>query len=269
MKRSSMIFFLVIGLIAAACVTGQHLNVEGRDNSPLSANTELQAKDVTPTPDYKVVKVESKLPLVWVGGFEEESLRVPKANGNIWNNGDYNENNYPEYIKIGTAIEVDIMNCAGYLISGKLNNVDLLGWQLETTPETAAKDAAEKLKQCAGSDEKFPDNDAFAIAPQNEYRKNIKIRAVDTRKLYASLPRKSREWLEENKKIYKFSSSYRREKKKNLTLRDDNWTDTDGDRKIDLVEISAVCEKDDSEGTTCSSILMLVDGKWIEIGSTD
>lgn len=255
---------------SSGCVAGQHLNVEAEDKSSLPANTTLPAKKVipTPTPDFKVSKVESKLPLVWIGGFEEESLRVPKANGNVWNNGNYNEDNHPEYTRIGTSIEVDIMNCAGYLISGRLNNVDLLGWRLETIPETAARDAAKKLKQCAGSDKKFPDNDAFAVAPQNKNRKDIKIEAVDTRKLYASLPRKSREWLEENKKIYKFSSSYRRKEKKNLTLRDDNWTDTDGDGKIDLVEISAVCDKDDSEGTTCSSILMLINGKWVEVGST-
>jgi hypothetical protein len=47
----------------------------------------------------------------------------------------------------------------------------------------------------------------------------------------------------------------------------DYWTDTDSDGKIYLVKITAVCEKDDSEGTSCNSILMLINGKWVEIGS--
>jgi hypothetical protein len=269
MKRSLIVFFLVTGsMVMTACFPSRYLNADSRDRS--SANIEIPPKNVTPTPTpfYKIVKVESKSPLVWIGGFDEESLRVPKANGSIWNNGDYNEITHPEYIKIGTAIEVDIMNCAGYLISGKLNNVDALGWRLETLPETAAKDAAEKLKQCAGSDEKFPNNYVFAVAPRDSSRSTIKIGSVDTKKLYDSLPLESRKWLEEDKDIYKFNSLYRRKEKKNLTLQNDNWTDTDGDGKIDLISISAVCEKDDSEGTSCNSILMLVEGKWVEIGST-
>ena len=158
------------------------------------------------------------------------------------------------------------MNCAGYLGSAKIALVEGL-WKLTFIPETVSPDAQEKTAAC-----KQPidggNNPAFAVAPRDSNRKNIKIGNVDTRKLYASLPDTKRKWLEEEKKIYKTNPEFRDREKGNLTLRQDDWTDTDGDGKIDLVSISAVCEKGDSEGTSCSSILMLIDGKWIKVGLT-
>lgn len=274
MKNNAITFILLICLLTFAACSYDH-----RTSADTANVISLQETRNTPAPTpptnfadkseqtFTTVKVTSKEPLVWIGSFSADDLKTPEANDSIWNNGDYNEITHPEYIKIGTAIEVDVMNCAGYLISGKLNYVDALGWRLETLPGTAAADAIDRIQRCE-RDSEFPDYSAFAIAPRTGNRSNIKIGSVNTKKLYASLPLKSRRWLEEDKKIYKFSSTYRRKEKENLTLQNDNWTDTDGDGKIDLVEISAVCEKDDSEGTSCSSILMLIGGKWIEVGST-
>lgn len=270
MRNSIILVFLLINLLlASACSYDRNTSAKTDNNLSLKENLNVsvpigntsipQNQDKT----FKLLKIESKQPFAWIGTVSIENMEIPKANGNIWSNRKLDDDE--KYNQIGTAIEVDIMNCAGYLISGKLNKEGDYGWELETMPETAAKDAVDKIKQCNPySDSQFPISEAFAISPPDMPRRNIKIGQVDTRRLFASLPEKEKKWL--NKKL-DLPKEFQREEKANLTLREDNWTDINGDGEIDLLMLSTVCGADDSEGDGCAEILMRVKGKWIEIGS--
>lgn len=271
MKNDVISVFLLINLLlVSACSSDRHIIAgtddnlslkENRSNTvPINNTNTLQNQDKT----SKLSKVESKQPLVWIGTVSAENMEAAKANGNVWSNAKLDDDE--KYNKIGTAVEVDIMNCAGFLISGKLKKEDDYGWVLETMPGTAAEDAVNKIKQCdPDSDSRFPNGNAFAVAPRDNERQNIKIGKVDTRRLFASLPEKEKKWL--NKKL-NLPREFQREEKANLTLRDDNWTDLNGDGEIDLLMLTTVCRADDSEGDECGRVFLRAKGKWVEIGST-
>ncbi len=271
MKNNVILIFLLVGLLlVSACFSGGNSIAKSDGNLPLKENINaavpvinangLQTQDKT----FKTIKIDSAQPLAWIGTIEAENLEKPKANGNIWSNAKIDDDK--KYNQTGTSIEVDIMNCAGFLISGKLNKEDDFGWVLETMPQTAAKDAPDKIKQCdSNSDGSFPISDAFAVAPRDNRRQNIRIGKVDTRQLFASLPDKEKKWLDKKLDLPK---EYQRVEKANLNLREDNWTDINGDGEIDLLMLTTVCRADDSEGDRCGIIFLRSQSKWIEIGAT-
>ena len=159
-------------------------------------------------------------------------------------------------------VEIDIMNCAGYLgsatttyrMEGGMRKAKLI-------EKTVAKDAVEKIKQCESNNE-MSGNKVFGIAPRDDKRKSIKINKVDTKKIYNSLIKD----VTELKKIADSEKDTMAEitgAKGKLSLGEDNWTDLDGDGQIDLIEFhDTPCE---NENDTCTWIFRLIDGKWKDI----
>lgn len=191
----------------------------------------------------------------------------------------FDENQYDKplnkespYFKARGGIDVDLMNCGGYLASGRLTgSVDSTSsvpdWNLKISPETIAEDAEAKIKKCDANNYEGADittkdpalSNAFAVTPSNKKRREIVIGDTDTKKVFASLPKVTKEWA--NSKV---NIEYWKREKSNLTLGRDNWTDLDGDGKIDLVSIFAYTDEEHGSG----AVLLLVKGKWKEIGSS-
>lgn len=275
MKFASLSLLIFCSLILSSCYGLENSaakinnNLAESENHNSNGNLNNTDKNKTTEKPPKVLQVSSKNTLVWVGQISPREIKDADGNNSTWNNAELD--NDPPYNKTGTTIEVDIMNCAGYLISGQLYKEEDHGLSLRTIPETAAADAIEKIKQCdPNPEDEFSLSISFAIAPANVNRKNIKVGTVDTKKIYDSLPANVKKWLEEDKVAYEGEEGkyYRRKEKGNLTLQDDNWTDIDGDGEIDLVSVSAVISPLDTEGDTSSRIFMRINGKWKKIGYT-
>ena len=112
-------------------------------------NQSLPQSSETPIPKLEFTPTE---PMVWVGSISarESTQEIDKtfylSNGTI--------DDSPKYSKIGMTTDVDIFNCAGYLMSGKAQKRGDFGWKFEMMPGTVAADAIEKMKQCDSSLEK-------------------------------------------------------------------------------------------------------------------
>ena len=257
MNKITNVFALLALFFTSAC----HISKSAEAEKP-ETNTETVLSAISPLPtpelktDIKSSQIES-LPSVWVGGISFEN-GVLSSDG-VWSGGDDTPPDIPESqggLKIGTSYEVDVMNCGGFLGSAKVMFVKEGGfppdWLLKFVPETIAADAAEKVRVCKENSETIS-SDAFAVMPRNTKRQSVKIGKVNTKKIFASLPKEIKE------NLNKYSKDLR--EKNNLSLKTDNWTDIDGDGNIDLLEVSGRCGD-----FKCGSILYLVKGKWIKIG---
>jgi hypothetical protein len=160
--------------------------------------------------------------------------------------------------KGGTQIEVDIINCAGYLASAKMEYDSTYGWQVQVIPESTASDLTEKLRQCdLEPDSKYAASKAFAVTPRNEKRKTIKLENPNLEKVFSSLPLSVQSW----------AKQFPSRKTMALSLKSlDDWADTDGDGEIDLVQINGLCV--DSDEYICSRVLRKIYGVWTEIAYT-
>jgi hypothetical protein len=237
-------------------------------STPLSETVNANSYQNQQTDDklFDLSKVKLKYPMVWVGGVDINEEKQLNSNW-VWSFDEaeianeenpqipfdrFRNPNYP-MIKKDEAVLVDIMNCSGYLGSGKISykTIDdsMFIWKLTFYPETIATDAVGKIESCGSS--------AFAIAPQDDKRKNIKINKVDTKKLFSSLPKETQKWLKN-----KYGSDVH--KKGELSLEQDDWTDIDGDGKIDLINIWTNTDEEHSSGL----VLMFINGIWEEIYST-
>ena len=262
MNKITFILFLLSLTIVPACNVSTNAGAEPSASN--NSNAEVLRNNVSEadTPQLKFHQINSKQPLVWTAAISFNNGTV-ESDG-FFSEGDAVEAEFPGGAKLGTVIEVDVMNCGGFLATGKITYIDEdgekgfpAGWKLKIVPETLAADAQEKIKMCHFAAE-FPYlSNVFAVAPRNDKRKNIKIGKVDTRKLFASLDTETKQRANmPHKEII-------REKNK-LTLSNDNWTDIDGDGQIDLVKMSAACSIESAY--TCSSLLLLINGNWKEIG---
>lgn len=261
-------FFFAVSLLfvfsVCSCSSGT-MTVKSSPNAektPIAnTNAMVNSNNVTKTKSFDLTKIKSEHPLVWVGAvsFENETLSSENVN---WTLGD---EAVEEKIEKDEVIIVDIMNCAGYLGSGsisystKIENI-VPEWRLTFSIQTVASDALDKIKKCSKTppdNEAFQSSEAFAVAPTNDQRKNIKTSKVDTQKLFASLPADVKKWLNSdiNVKIWE-------RPKNNLSLISDNWTDVDGDGQIDLIQVYGYNDEEHGHGI----ILYLDKGKWKEIG---
>lgn len=265
--KGIVVFILVLSslIFISGCNYSTNVNAQKAEtvNQIVTTNTPINS---SLEQDTNFSKSDSKLPRIWVGLISSDNGSINSSNV-VWTAGDDTAPDIPESeggIKIGTEYDVDIMNCGGYLGSGKIAFVEEGGfppnWSLKFTSETIAADAVEKVEQCDGNpQDKFVDGEAFAIAPQNANRQNNKIGKVDTRKLFASLPGEIKKQLNN-----KLNAKTREKNNLSLTynsLPGDKWTDIDGDGNIDLIELSINCGE-----YKCGLIMYLVDGKWIKIG---
>lgn len=229
-----------------------------------NSKTEMSESDVlvtdTPQPQIALYQVKSQQPLIWVGAINFDNGTI-ESDG-FFSKGDAVEAEFPDGVELGTTIKVDLMNCAGYLATAQLIYSDEggeggfpPGWEMKGVSETSTKDVQQKIKKCHFASE-FPYlSNVFAVAPQNNKRKGIKIGKVDTRKLFASLDK-------ETKEMANTTEKYVGREKNNLTLSNDNWTDIDGAGQLDLVEVSGNCGNEDY---TCTLVFLLVNGKWKQI----
>lgn len=259
MNKITKILAVFVLFWVSACPISKSAEAEKSETA-----TKILVSENSPAPT-PVLKTETKLPQinesprVWVGAIflDNETL-----NGDgVWSGGDATPTDLPKSqggLKLGTSYEVDVMNCAGFLGSAKVVFAKEGGfppnWLLKFNTETIAADAKEKIKTCRKNSD-ASSSDAFAIAPQNAERRNIKIGKIDTKKLFASLSEDTQKWLKN-----KYASAVH--KSGDLSLEEDHWTDIDGDGKIDLVFAFTNYDEEHSSGV----IMMLVNGKWKDIG---
>ncbi len=248
-------------------------------NTPVSetANANNYLTQQTEDKIFDFRKVKFKYPLVWVGGVSVTD-GIINSDNSVWSFDEawmanaenpqishdrFSNPDYP-FIKRNEIVLVDIMNCGGYIGSGKISYKtiydSMFEWRLTFDKETIATNAVEKIKKCSGNtdlNDEFLSSEAFAVAPQDAKRKNIKINQVNTKKIFLSLPK-------EIQKLLKQRFVYDGQKKGELSLEQDDWTDIDGDGKIDLISISTDPDGDHPRGL----VLMLIKGKWKEIYQT-
>lgn len=169
--------------------------------------------------------------------------------------------NFQNESEAGKVIEVDIMNCAGFLGSARTKTTDKLFWELKFIDASIAADAVEKVKRChteSYSDDKAISGSVFAVFPRKSTRQSIKIdKTPDIKKVIASLPIETRKWAEID------VESINETLLKNMQS---DWTDLDGDGTIDLLALDGECAVKPEDSATCTKILYLTNGKWKEIG---
>ena len=262
MKNPAIILVFLLGLSAcnlSPTIASKHPQTPGNETE----NSRKINDNTNVNKSVQLPRTQTKYPLVFVGAINIENEKANAFENQVWSLGE-DENRYADgeptfETNKDEVIEVDIMNCAGYLGAGKAtyDSGNGLNWKIKFIPETIAADAVEKVKQCnTSSDDDYIQSNAFAIAPQNANRRNIKIAKVDTRRLFESLPKETKKWLNN-----KYGLDIR--KKDDLSLKNDNWTDTDGDGKIDLIFVFTNYDVEHSGG----EIMMLVGGKWKDMGS--
>lgn len=162
----------------------------------------------------------------------------------LWDRGETAKDVKFAEIEASTIIDVDVLNCAGYIASAKAKyNSHSTYWKLEIIPETVAIDAVEKVNRCLEYPNlKYISSSAFAVSPTDEKRKQIKLNKLEKPSIY-SLPISIQMW----------------------AIKDGigNWADTDGDGKADLVTVSGKCGT--SEESICTKTLSWTGLRWFEI----
>jgi hypothetical protein len=198
----------------------------------------------------------------WSNGIElkDNQLIVDKSTwGGIFNDGGIGKK-YREMKSLPKElekIEVDIVNCGGYLAAGKLNYVGDGEWKMEVYSDTVASDVAEKIKKCGHIPINGRISDwAVAVTPINKNRKYLKTPEISGREAFNVLP-------------YNFQkeANCRGDEQDVLSRNEgDKWLDTDGDGEIDFVLISVACGSNCDGDSYCSKSLKLIKGEWIEMG---
>jgi len=144
---------ILCALLICACPELKNSALPSNVNaaSPV-VNQQMNARQETPTPaipsetPLPIINFTPKEPMVWAGyASADESVKEIDRKFSI-DNILIDDN--PKYAKYGMMTEVDIFNCAGYLMSGQAQKHGDYGWEFELMPETVASDALEKMKLC-------------------------------------------------------------------------------------------------------------------------
>lgn len=244
-------------------------NPENQPTAPLNIN---QADENSqPADDLK--KVEPKTQLIWVGEVSDDDLKTNNDKIQIENYGMLTKSPLD---KMGVEIRVDVLNCGGYLFSAtaskyKIEVVQEERWKLGIISETIAPDAIEKIKQCNYMPREKDDasffSETWAVAPQDDKRQSIKTR-IDARKVFASLPRQTKIWLDQ--KIIENPEDCCERKNKGVVSvsEQDTWVDFDGDGEIDWLRVVGI-DKENLKGKgqnfTATRIFERKKGIWKEI----
>lgn len=157
-------------------------------------------------------------------------------------------------IAITKNMEVDVMNCAGYLGSAAANYKNQI-WELKLIPETVPKDFEEKVKKCgqdfSGGRVGTP---AVAVFPKDEKRKSLKISKIfNLQEIIKKFP-------EDVRKSAGLDDKNLLKNKQLVNNPGNNAIDLDGDGTIDLIVIGIDCIP--GEDSNCELAMRLVDGKW-------
>ena len=218
---------------------------------------------------FEMLVVNSKSPLIWMTTVSTGAIKSKQA-GFIPLNYGLVIGEKPKKRDVG--FEVDVMNCGGYLFSAVITyryderfKENLSSYRI--MPETVAADAEQKIIHCSRSitDESIsPYSDTIMIAPRSSKRQNVNSENIDTKSVAASLPQEVRQWLN-----LKTKQNCEREIKNDLSIEEgDFWVDTEGDGKIDWVEIKGINKKETEESEECVNYLRFfqqTNGKWKEI----
>lgn len=243
--RKIYILILSLLILISACVFKSSMNIAGS-----SINPDKIFPDSTNETNRKTsesLKSGEIYPTVWTVVFDLKDFNNLNESLTVWSaeNPKHNKllDETSSKYKTNSGVEIDLLNCAGYLASGKIYiaknskpDAESPDWRLKINRETIAKDAEEKIRQCDVPFEikkdAVPFNQAFAVSPNDNQRRKIKIVGeIDTQKLFGSLPENFQKEAEPSdlRKRHKLSKS--------LGLFYDNWTDSDGDGKIDLIQL--------------------------------
>lgn len=265
MKKAILIrlFLLLYIIVSLSCRSSSLVtlnNVPADSNQErIVSNNHIRPSDNLNNSIDNRAQPKTDLFFVILGSASVEKNKI-ELDGNFW--GHFIDDDNAETSR-KNEIEIDIMNCAGYIASATTTYKMKNGMrEVKIINETIASNAAQKIKQCSieNNGEIFV-CDVFGITPRDGKRKNTQIGKVDTKKLYDSLVRDIREI----KKIEKPEDDITPQlkgTKGSLSLGEDNWTDLDGDGQIDLIEFhDTPCDEKD----TCTWIFRLIDGKWKNI----
>lgn len=258
-------FFLAFLIGVSSCVLSSSKTADNskialtKANGNRVGNTSEPQKRVSKN---KVNKKKREYPMIFVGSINLEDGRANAFENQIWSLAE-SANRYvdgePTFeTDEDEVIEVDIMNCAGYLGSAKAQyeGGNGLNWKVKFIPESVSADAPDKVKQCdANQKDDYVESGAFAIAPRDIKREKIKIAKVNTKRIFDSLPKQTREGLKN-----KYGSDVH--KSGDISLEEDDWTDIDGDGTIDLIFVFSMYDVEHSTGV----IMSLVNGKWKNVG---
>ena len=272
-----LVTLMVFGLLFVSACPGLRNSAASPDaSSVLPINQQTNARQdnsnsatssKTPIPKFEFTPKES---MVWIGYVRAETLEDIEKTFAL-DNGTIDDS--PKYSKIGMTTNVDIFNCAGYLMSGKAHKRGDFGWKFELMSETVAADAIEKMKRCDSSLEKESDekkvmigNYIFALAPTDKARKNTKTPNLDATGIFAQLPRSIQKKINDTS-LSKEEAIRRKIKGEISAENSDQMADIDGDGKVDLIYLQQLCrdpEHPDLDG--CSFLLMKINGKWKVVG---
>jgi hypothetical protein len=150
-------------------------------------------------------------------------------------------------------IRVDIINCGGYLASGKAIYLGEFEWKVELIPDSVASDMGEKMKKC-GSQVGSVDDYVIAVIPKNSRQKSWKTE-ISGSEAYHLLPYNLQEE----------ADCITDEKGVLSTGQGDDWLDTDGDGKIDFIRLSVSCQSRCSDAYTCTATYKLIKGEWVKM----
>ena len=276
MKYVLSVSMIISLLFVSACpqLTKSSAEPKNKPDSAENQNTTLRQNNsdlVTTTTPIPKLTFTPKDTMVWVGSISANDAKREIDNAFNLQNGDIDDSK--KYDRIGMITDVDIINCAGYLMSGRAQKRGIYGWEFEVSPESVASDAIEKMKQCDSfSDEKrkkenlLIGNHIFAIAPIDKMRRNVKTSNLDATGVFAQLPHNVQNFLNDTR----FDTDYvQRPVKNEISVKNgDNLADIDGDGKVDLISFETICSEDaDPEGDGCGFIFMKINGKWKQVGS--
>jgi hypothetical protein len=243
MRIIYILFLVCLTLMLSSCYNAENSTVKANDVIPRLEIQNQSSEDKAT--DDKLEKVQTKSQLVWFGEVSSDDINSQDKKVQIKN---YVMLTNSPLDKIGIEIEVDVLNCGGYLFSATASKYKVEGfneedWKLNVHSETIATDAIEKIKLCNFSKREKEDESFFsrtwAVAPQDKKRQNIKTQ-IDSDKVFLSLPKNVKDWLDQ-KIVSKPDECCERKMKGVVSvLEDDSWVDLDSDGNIDWLRVSGI-----------------------------
>lgn len=273
MKHKTIFLLISICLLSVACSRLPAPIVSSAENPTAIDKNQSISKHTLDTNQNSnkfssILKTDKKLSIVLNGNITNQDLIKGE---NEFSNFAVLEGKSLD--KAGVSFEADVINCGGYLFSAVVNKYfdkkwkeDV--WQYKIISQTVAADALQKIKQCNESPksdtEDLLSSEALMIAPRESNRQSIKTKAINTKKIFSSLPKDVQNWLNQI-----VNECCERKEKSNLSLQEqDAWFDTNGDNKIDWLKITGVDKENlerKGQNYSVSRMFKLEKGKWREI----
>lgn len=260
MKNLFICTILFVLLTICACQPSTK-NVAAKTEIPTQISTQTPLPEVEDELENEPVITDKSgdIQMVFMGYLEFKDGKLVSDNDWAVGEGD---------LKIEKGITLDVMTCAGFVTQAKLKQWHGEGqdtdegyqWELEfITPNLNIAALENKLKKCHTDDYRW--TGAFAIYPSKPERAKIEMtKTPDLKKVFDSLSTEDKKWV----------ATDDQPKDKNSTQKDsvdiDEWTDSDGDGKIDLIQLSGTCNGLPSGDLTCLKVLHLSGKTWKIVG---